>query len=141
MQQQYLGKIIAINPFLLVLAEKCVTEGDSCVTKNQVCGPEKKCICKGPEFTENNDGDCEKAGRRNCLPWTNFINRLQTAHFNISWLLKKLFFDLMDFNVKIQLFQEILDPFLTKICVYQSVRANQSSISVKYAPKDCKKQD
>ena len=35
--------------------------------------------------------------------------------------------------------QEILDIFLTKICVFQSVRANQSSILVKYAPKECKK--
>ena len=35
--------------------------------------------------------------------------------------------------------QQILDIFWTKICLFQSVRANQSSISVKYAPKECKK--
>ena len=37
--------------------------------------------------------------------------------------------------------QQILDIFWTKICLFQSVRANQSSISVKYAPKECRKKD
>ena len=37
--------------------------------------------------------------------------------------------------------QEILDLFLSKTCLFQSVRANQSSISVKYAPKECRKKD
>ena len=37
--------------------------------------------------------------------------------------------------------QDILDLFLSKICLFQSVRANQSSILVKYAPKECKKKD
>ena len=67
------------------------------------------------------------------------INRLKTGHCNISWLVKNIFFDFMGSNIKSQLSQEILDIFLTKICVFQSIRANQSSISVKYAPKECKK--
>ena len=37
--------------------------------------------------------------------------------------------------------QQILDNFWTNICLFQSVRANQSSISVKYAPKECRKKD
>ena len=45
----------------------------------------------------------------------------------------------MGTNIKIYLSQEILDIFLAKICIFQSIRANQSSISVKYAPKECKK--
>ena len=47
----------------------------------------------------------------------------------------------MGSNIKSEVSQEILDIFLNIRCSCQSIRANQSSILVKYAPKECKKKD